>query len=122
MFIQRKKFLELRRMTIRLQANMRALRKQNAAFNIFCIPESFSKNISHQIFDYKITFVYSQLENTHPKGDFVLKNQFETFVLMISGIQNKSDSKIYRYYLLISGLGFIPTRLKKTYAAFKKKS
>ena len=29
----------------------------------------------------------SQRENTNPKGDFVLKNRFETFVLNISGIQ-----------------------------------
>ena len=26
----------------------------------FCIPESFNTNISHQLFDYKITFVNSQ--------------------------------------------------------------
>ena len=26
-------------------------------------------------------------ENKHSKGDFVLKNQFETFVLKISGLQ-----------------------------------
>ena len=27
--------------------------------NIFCIPESINANISHQLFDYKITFVNS---------------------------------------------------------------
>ena len=31
----------------------------------------------------------SQLENTISKGDFVLKNRFETSVLKISGIQKK---------------------------------
>ena len=31
-----------------------------------------SKNISHQLFYYKITFVNSQLEDTNSKGDFVL--------------------------------------------------
>ena len=29
-----------------------------------CIPEIFNTNISHQIYDYKITFVNSQLERT----------------------------------------------------------
>ena len=37
--------------------------------------------------NYKITFVNSQRENTNSKGDVVLKNRFETFVLKISGIQ-----------------------------------
>ena len=36
-------------------------------------------NISHQLLDYKITYMNSQLEDTHSKGDFVLKNWFETF-------------------------------------------
>ena len=40
-------------------------------------------------FDYKITFVNSQLQNTNSKGDFVVKPRFETFVLKITGIQNK---------------------------------
>ena len=43
--------------------------------NIF-ISESFNTSISHQLFDYKITFHNSQLENTKSKGDFVLKKQF----------------------------------------------
>ena len=42
-------------------------------FNDFRITESFNKNILHHIFDYKISFVNSQLENTNSKGDFVLK-------------------------------------------------
>ena len=29
-------------------------------FNKFCIPESFNTNISHQLFDYLITFVNKQ--------------------------------------------------------------
>ena len=41
------------------------------------IPESFNTNILHQRFDYKITFVNSQLENPNSKGDFGLKNWFE---------------------------------------------
>ena len=32
--------------------------------------------------------------HTHSKGNFVIKNLFETFVLKISGIQNKSDSDL----------------------------
>ena len=36
--------------------------------------------ISRKLFAYKITFVNSKLENTNSKGDFVLKNQFETFL------------------------------------------
>ena len=56
-------------------------------FNDFRITESFNTNISQHIFDYKISFVNSQLENTNSNGNFVLKNQIETFVLKISGIQ-----------------------------------
>ena len=40
-------------------------------------------NISHQLFDYKITFVNSQGDNTNSKGGFVLKNRFETIVLRL---------------------------------------
>ena len=47
-------------------------------FNVFYVPESFNMNFSHQLFDYK-TFVNSQ--DKISKGDFVLKNWFETFVL-----------------------------------------
>ena len=35
-------------------------------------------------FYYKITFVNLQHMNTNSKGDFLLKNQFETFFLKIS--------------------------------------
>ena len=62
--------------------------------NIIFTPKSFNAYISHQLFEYKITFVNSQHENTTLKGDFVHKNQFETFVLKISGIQNKSESDL----------------------------
>ena len=41
------------------------------ASNYICIPESFNTNISHQHFDYKITFLNSQHWNTNSKGDFV---------------------------------------------------
>jgi hypothetical protein len=53
----------------------------------FSLPESFNKNISYQLFDYKITFVNSQRENTNLKGNFVIKNSVETFLLKISGKQ-----------------------------------
>ena len=46
-------------------------------------------NILHQLFDYTITFVNSQHYNTNSNGDFVLKTQFSTFALKISGIQKK---------------------------------
>ena len=53
----------------------------NSFINIFVhITESFNKKISHQLLDYKRTFVNSQRENTNSKGDFVLKNRLETFV------------------------------------------
>ena len=55
--------------------------------NIYCIQESFNTNISLQLFEYKITFVNSYLENTNSKGDFVLKNWFESFFLKMSDIQ-----------------------------------
>ena len=46
---------------------------------VYCIPGpgSFNTNISHKIFDYKITFVNSQLENTNSKGDFIFKIQLK---------------------------------------------
>ena len=53
----------------------------------FCKLESFNINISHQLFDYKITFVNSQRENTNSKGDFVHKNWVETFFSKFSGVQ-----------------------------------
>ena len=53
--------------------------------------------MSHQLFDCKVTFVNSQRENTNSKGNFVIKNRFETVVLKISGIQNKSESKKIYY-------------------------
>ena len=55
--------------------------------NKIFIPESFNTNISHQIFDNKVTFVNSQPKNTNSKGDFVLQNRVETFVLKISDVQ-----------------------------------
>ena len=62
---------------------------------MFCIPESFDTNILHQLFDYTITYVNPQLENTNSKVIFFTQKQFETIVLKISGIQNTSESKIY---------------------------
>ena len=43
-------------------------------------------NISHQLFDYKITF-NSQHKKTNSNGDFVVKNRFAMIVLKISCIQ-----------------------------------
>ena len=40
----------------------------------------------------------SQQKSISSKGDFVLKNRFETFDFKISGIQNKFESKIYIFY------------------------
>ena len=36
--------------------------------NTFCIPESLNSNNLHQLFDYKITFVIFQHENTISEG------------------------------------------------------
>ena len=55
----------------------------------------FNTNISHQLFDYKITFVNSQRENINLNVDFVLKNQCETFVLKNSGIQKPNLTQIW---------------------------
>ena len=55
--------------------------------NIICIPESFNMNISHQLIDFEITFVNSQLEFTNSKGDFVLKKPVLNGRLKKSGIQ-----------------------------------
>ena len=49
--------------------------------NNLCVPESINTNISHQLFDNKITFV-----NLH---DFIIKTRFKTFVLKISGTKIK---------------------------------
>ena len=40
---------------------------------INCIPESFNTNISHQLFEYKITLVIPQHKNAKFKGDFYSK-------------------------------------------------
>ena len=50
--------------------------KRKSVYIIVCIPERFNTNISHKLFDYKITFVNSQQENTNSNGDYVLKNWF----------------------------------------------
>ena len=50
---------------------------------VICIPGRFSTSILHQLLDYKITFVNSQLENKNSKGDFVLKNRFEIFLVYV---------------------------------------
>ena len=37
---------------------------------LLCVPESFNMNISHELFDYTITFVNPQHQNTNSQGDF----------------------------------------------------
>ena len=54
---------------------------------LFCKPESFNTNISHELFKYNITFLNLQHENKNSKCDFILKTHFETLVSKISGIQ-----------------------------------
>ena len=49
---------------------------------INCIPVTFNTNILHQLFDYKITFVNSQLEKKFKTQKLVLK-----VILNIFGIQ-----------------------------------
>ena len=50
--------------------------------NIFCIlPESFNTNISHQLLDYKITFVNSQYQNTNSKGNLNSNTGFKCMFL-----------------------------------------
>ena len=45
---------------------------------VFCLPESFNTNISHQLFDYKITFVNSQHESSQiPKVILCSKTRFK---------------------------------------------
>ena len=54
--------------------------RNNISNSYICKPESFNTYISHQLFEYEITCVNSQHENLHSIGNFVLKDQFETFV------------------------------------------
>ena len=54
--------------------------RNNISNSNICKPKSFNTYISHQLFEYEITCVNSQHENLHSIGDFVLKDQFETFV------------------------------------------
>ena len=70
------------------------------SYYYFCVPESFNTNISQKLFDY---FVNSQHENTNSKGNFVLKNQFETFVF--------KDLKM----VIISKHFILPQRKKNTF-------
>ena len=41
----------------------------------FCIPENLNTNLSHQLFDYKITLEFLVREHKF-KGDIVIKNRF----------------------------------------------
>ena len=63
---------------------------------MFCKSESINTNISHQLFDYKITLVNSQ--NTNSKGDFLLKNRFESFVFKDFWCTNLNLSQNYTLF------------------------
>ena len=63
-------------------------------FNLsFCIPESFNKIISHQLFDHKITFVNSQHENEIQKVIFYskagLKRSYERLLITKINLSQK---------------------------------
>ena len=63
---------------------------QNKNLNI-CLPEIFNTNVSQQFFLCKITTMNLQHQNTNSKGDFVLKNRFETFIFKNLLYKHKSD-------------------------------
>ena len=57
--------------------------------------EIFNTNISHQLFDYKITLVNLKRKNINSKGDYVLKNWFESsFYQRLKLYKNKFDSDL----------------------------
>ena len=65
------------------EVNIKSFTQNN---KYICLPENFNTNISHQFFDYIMTFMNSQHQNKNSKGDFVLNDPFEKFVIKISGI------------------------------------
>ena len=65
-----------------------------------CIPESFNTNISYQLFDYKITFINSQHENTNSNGDFCNQKLFLNVHFKDLIEKNKSESKIQKPIIL----------------------
>ena len=73
----------------------------NISLICICIPERFNTNISQQFFDYKITFVNSQRENTNSKGDFVLNNQF-TKDFWYTKINLSQTDLVYQKYLKLA--------------------
>jgi len=62
--------------------------------NNFCIPEIYNTNISHQLFDNKITFVYQQIVDNKFKRWFCTQKP----VLNVSGKQNINLSQKYILY------------------------
>ena len=48
--------------------------------NIFCTLKSFNTYISHQLFDYKITFANSQSKNTNSRDGLVLKTYLKNIL------------------------------------------
>ena len=81
--------------------------------NAFQTGHSFNTSISHQLFDNKITLVNSQRENTNSKGDFVLKNWFDTFALKIFGIQK---------YILVKNIYFLLNTFFTLFKIYKRKN
>ena len=76
---------------------------------IVYIPESFP-NFSHQLLTtiiVNITFLNSQLEKTNLKGDFVVKNWFETIAFNFWYKKNRSESKIYNLSFYIQWFWYI---------------
>ena len=70
--------------------------------NNFCIPESFNTNISHQLFDYTITFVNLQHQNTNYKGSFTNRH-FMKNVSSSASHKNKSIFMSFRLYVCLYG-------------------
>ena len=62
---------------------------------IFVYHKSLIQTFDIQYFDYKITSVNAQHENTNSKGDLVFKYRFDTCVLKISVIKKINLTKIW---------------------------
>ena len=55
----------------------KSIPQEKVYINKLCIPGSFNTNISHHLFDKKITFMNSQRKNKNTKEYFVLKTGFK---------------------------------------------
>ena len=56
-------------------------------------------NISYQFFDYKITFVNSQLSHTNSKGYFIPNKYFSTLLLKIANFKIQILYRVPRTFL-----------------------